>query len=67
MRAKNRWGIILSTDPDTRHFSVRWRGEGDEDHVPWTVLVRAAQPCAECGERADDHKNANHEFLRETY
>lgn len=66
VRKPGKWGVLVSTD-DGRIFTVRWRG-GEEERVPWTLLIRAAAPCRECGERASDHKPGDdHEFLQETH
>ena len=64
LRKQGRWGVIASTE-DGRIFTVRWRG-GEEERVPWTLLIRAAAPCGVCGARADAHTTGDdHEFIQE--
>jgi hypothetical protein len=68
VRHPNKWGILIAA-PDGGICAVRWRG-GEEQRVPWTLLIRAAAPCRVCGQRADAdaHTTAyGHTFIKENY
>lgn len=64
-RYPDRWGVIRSVSPDRKYGTVVWRGGGVRTHS-LSDLIRAAAPCAECGERADAHRpGVDHAFIKE--